>query len=153
MTHTTVQTNLDKQQLADNLNQLKAEGGVRFKKVAHIFRAAFVESAAELKEGATTVSPVAKDLKDSVAQLFAEASKEAAAEAKDVWANRSKEESLMEWLRAEIRAVVKAVKATLARANRSADADESTDEVLTPVKLSAAEDSSVKTVSTEADAA
>ncbi|MEO1403109.1 MAG: hypothetical protein AAFV72_17925 [Cyanobacteria bacterium J06635_1] len=150
MTHTTVQTNVDKQQLADNLNQIKAEGGVRFKKVAQIFRAAFVESATELKEGATTVSPAAKDLKDSVSQLIAEASKEAVAEAKDVWANRSKEESLMEWFRAEVRAIFKAIKTTFSAATHPADTSE---DVLTPVKLNATEDSSVQTVSTDADAA
>ncbi|NEP18463.1 MAG: hypothetical protein F6J97_16430 [Leptolyngbya sp. SIO4C1] len=124
-------TNVDKQQAAESLNQIKAEGGVRLKKVAQILRAAFAESATELKEGATNVSPAAKELRDVAAVYI----RETAEEAKDVWAHRNQREGgFFGWLRGEFQAILRAFRASVAKQETA-----TRDEVLTPVKLNAAE--------------
>lgn len=99
--------------LKENFEQIKSEGDVRFKKIAQILRAAIAESAGEIKAGTTAVSPATKEFRDSVIQRVKETSQETLEEAQEVWANRTKEESFQDWLRAEVQAVVKAMKTTL----------------------------------------
>ncbi|MEM9805074.1 MAG: hypothetical protein AAF959_07315 [Cyanobacteria bacterium P01_D01_bin.56] len=122
----------------DNFNQIKAEGDTRFKKITQILRASIVESANELKAGAA--SPATKEFRDTLTQRIKETSQETLAEAQEVWANRAKEETFQDWLRAEIQAVTSAMKATLSKQPRSAETDETT-----PVRLDPATDRSTDT--------
>ncbi|MEO0348417.1 MAG: hypothetical protein AAF282_00015 [Cyanobacteria bacterium P01_A01_bin.15] len=123
------------EKLKDNFSQIKAEGDTRFKKIAQILRASIVESANELKAGAA--SPATKEFRDTITQRIKETSQETLAEAQEVWTNRAKEETFQDWLRAEIQAVTSAMKATLSKQSRSAEADKTA-----PPRLESATDRS-----------
>lgn len=112
------------EKFADSVDKIKAEGDIRFKKITQILRAAIVKSANELKAGATAVSPATKEFRDSVTQRIKETSRETLEEAQEVWANRAREDSFQDWLRAEIQAITNAMKATLANNTDSAKASD-----------------------------
>lgn len=101
------------EKITDNFDKIKAEGDIRFKKITQILRAAIAESANELKAGATAVSPATKEFRDSIARRIKDTSRETLEEAQEVWASRAKEDGFQDWLKAEIQAVVNAMKSTL----------------------------------------
>ena len=105
--------------VAENFEQIKAEGEIRFKKVAQILRDAIVESANELKSGATEVSPATREFRDSVAKRLKETYQDTLEEAREVWASRAKEENFQDWMRAEIQAATSAMKTTIAKKTSS----------------------------------
>ncbi|MGF1523260.1 MAG: hypothetical protein ACFBSF_13170 [Leptolyngbyaceae cyanobacterium] len=122
MTHTPDRPEADEQRFKDNLDQIKAEGGVRSNRIAQILRTAFAESTAELKEGVSAVTPATEEVRKSVTQLIREKGQETLAEAKHVWAERSRPRSpgWRGWFQAEIQAARRALKATLSKTRRPA---------------------------------
>lgn len=108
--------------VAENFEQIKAEGEVRFKKVTQILRDAIVESANELKSGAAEVSPATKEFRDSVSQRLKETYQDTLEEAREVWASRAKEDNFQDWMRAEIQAATSAMKTTIAKKSGSTSA-------------------------------
>ncbi len=130
----------DKQQIDEAFNQIKAEGNVRSSRIARILRSALTESLAELKAGATTVTPTAKTVKGSVAQLIRKTSKELAAKAKNAWNDGNLKEGWRDWFQAEIQTAAKAMEATWLEKKRSAVAS---DEIMEPDRLNSAPDSNI----------
>lgn len=55
-------TTVNNEAMTQNLNQIKAEGGRRTQKISKIFKAALGEVATEVKEGTTTIRPLAQEL-------------------------------------------------------------------------------------------
>lgn len=112
----------DKQHFKDDLDQIKAEGSVRLGRIAQILRTAFAESTAEIKEGASAVDPENQKIRESVTQLIQKTSQETLADAKRVWANRSRSRSpgWRGWFRAEIQAAMRALKAIVSETRHTA---------------------------------
>ena len=61
----------------ENFEAIKTEGGQRSRKIATIFKSAFAEAIAEVKDGSTTVRPLAKDLAGNAVQIAKEKGQEA----------------------------------------------------------------------------
>lgn len=99
--------------IVNNFEQIKAEGEYRFKKVVEILRTAIVQSAQEVKAGATEVSPASKEFRESIAQRVQETYQETLEEAQEIWANRAQEKSFQDWIKAEIQAATNAMRTTL----------------------------------------
>ena len=103
-------------QLNENFQSIKTEGGLRTKKVAEILKVAFSEAVSEVKEGATTVRPFAKDLADTAVQVVKEKGQEAYVNAKQAAKETAVEEKdIITQFKLKLQAIVDAVKATLFR--------------------------------------
>lgn len=101
-------------QINENFQSIKTEGGVRTKKVAEILKAAFSEAVGEVKEGATTVRPFAKDLADNAVQVVKEKGQEAYVNAKQAaQETATDEQDVIAQFKLKLQAIVDAVKATL----------------------------------------
>ncbi len=102
------------QVINENFESIKAEGGRRTQKIADILKAAFSEAVTEVKEGATTVRPLAKDLADHAAQVVKEKGQEAYVNAKQAaQETASDEQDIVERFKLKLQAIVNAIKVTL----------------------------------------
>ena len=108
MTYTNTQT------ANKNFQSIKEEGGRRTKKIADIFKAAFSETMTEVKDGATTVRPLAKELADNAVQVVKQKGHEAYVNAKEAAAETATDEKdMMTQFKLKLQAIVNAIKATL----------------------------------------
>ena len=102
------------QVINENFQSIKSEGGRRTQKIAEILKAAFSEAVTEVKEGATTVRPLAKDLADHAAQVVKERGQEAYVSAKQAAQETADDEQdIVERFKLTLQAIVNAIKATL----------------------------------------
>ncbi len=104
----------DTQVINENFQSIKAEGGRRTQKIADILKAAFSEAVTEVKEGTTTVRPLAKDLADHAVQVVKERGQEAYVNAKQAaQETATDEQDIVERFKLKLQAIVNAIKATL----------------------------------------
>ena len=102
------------QVINENFQSIKTEGGRRTQKIADILKAAFSEAFTEVKEGATTVRPLAKDLADNAVQVVKEKGQEAYVSAKQAAQETGADEAdIIARFKLKLQAIVDAVKATL----------------------------------------
>lgn len=102
------------QVINENFQSIKSEGGRRTQKVADILKSAFAEAVTEVKEGATTVRPFAKDLADNAVQVVKERGQEAYVNAKQAaQATATDEQDVVARFKLKLQAIVDAIKATL----------------------------------------
>ncbi|MEO1591719.1 MAG: hypothetical protein AAFU71_10555 [Cyanobacteria bacterium J06632_22] len=110
--------------LSENLKQIKTEGGQRSQKIGQIFRAAFVEAAAEVKAGTQTVRPLAKDLADVATETARFKGQQVSTNVRKAFTETAvEEEDLATRLQLKLQAIIKAIRDTLLSSwNREADA-------------------------------
>lgn len=102
------------QAINDNFQSIKSEGGRRTQKIADIFKVAFSEAATEVKAGATTVRPLAKDLAGNAVQVVKERGQEAYVNAKQAAQETAiDEQDVVTRLQLKLQAIINAIKATL----------------------------------------
>ena len=102
------------QVINESFQSIKSEGGRRTQKVADILKAAFAEAVTEVKEGATTVRPLAKDLADNAVQVVKERGQEAYVNAKQAaQETATDEQDIVARFKLKLQAIVDAIKATL----------------------------------------
>lgn len=73
----------DRERMADNLREIAKEGGIRIQRIGQIMGKAFSETATELKQGSTHISPFAKELMAAVGDSLKKKSKEATVKIND----------------------------------------------------------------------
>ncbi len=102
------------QAVNENFESIKAEGGRRTQKIADILKAAFAEAVGEVKDGASTVSPMAKDLAGNAVQVVKERGQEAYVNAKQAAKETATDEQdVITQFKLKLQAIVDAIKATL----------------------------------------
>lgn len=102
------------QAVNENFESIKAEGGRRTQKIADILKAAFSEAVGEVKDGASTVSPMAKDLAGNAVQVVKERGQEAYVNAKQAAKETATDEQdVITQFKLKLQAIVDAIKATL----------------------------------------
>ena len=98
----------------DNFEAIKAEGGRRSQKIADILKSAFSEAVTEVKDGTSTVRPLAKDLADNAVQVVKERGQEAYANAKKAAQETAiDEQDIITQFKLKLQAIVKAIKESL----------------------------------------
>ncbi|MBE9067039.1 hypothetical protein IQ260_10265 [Leptolyngbya cf. ectocarpi LEGE 11479] len=98
----------------ENFQSIKEEGSLRTKKVTEILKSAFSEAVAEVKDGATTVRPLAKDLAGNAVQVVKEKGQEAYVNAKQAAEETgTDEQDIIARFKLKLQAIVDAIKATL----------------------------------------
>ncbi|MEM1242801.1 MAG: hypothetical protein AAGI45_23465 [Cyanobacteria bacterium P01_H01_bin.26] len=98
----------------ENFEAIKTEGGQRSRKIATIFKSAFAEAIAEVKDGSTTVRPLAKDLAGNAVQIAKEKGQEAYVNAsKAAKETATEEQDVVAQLKLKLQAIIKAIKETL----------------------------------------
>ena len=108
MTHTNTQA------ISENFQSIKSEGGRRTKKIADIFKSAVSETMVEVKDGATAVRPLAKDLAGNAVQVVKEKGQAAYVSAKQAAQETAvDEQDMMTQLKLKLQAIFEAIKATL----------------------------------------
>ena len=108
MAHTNTQV------VNENFQSIKAEGSRRTKKITDILKSAFSEAITEVKDGASTVRPLAKDLADNAVQVIKEKGQEAYVNAKQAaQAIAADEKDIITQFKLKLQAIVAAIKATL----------------------------------------
>lgn len=107
-------TYTNSQAVNQNFQSIKAEGGRRTQKVADILKSAFSEAIGEVKEGANTVRPLAKDLADNAVQVVKEKGQEAYLNAKQAAKETATDEAdIVTQFKLKLQAIIDAIKATL----------------------------------------
>ncbi|EKU97379.1 hypothetical protein Lepto7375DRAFT_6567 [Leptolyngbya sp. PCC 7375] len=107
-------TNTNTQVINENFQSIKAEGGRRTQKIGDILKSAFSEAISEVKEGASTVHPLAKDLADNAVQVVKEKGQEAYVNAKQAaQETATDEQDIVTQFKLKLQAIVEAIKATL----------------------------------------
>lgn len=115
-------TNTNTQVINENFQSIKAEGGRRTQRIGDILKAAFSEAISEVKEGASTVHPLAKDLADNAVQVVKEKGQEAYVNAKQAAQETATDEKdIVTQFKLKLQAIVKAVKTTLLGKVKTAD--------------------------------
>lgn len=110
------------QAVNENFQSIKSEGGRRTQKIADIFKSAFSEAATEVKDGASTVRPLAKDLADNAVQVLKEKGQEAYVNAKQAAKETAvDEQDIITRLKLKLQAIVDAIKAALLNQTDSAE--------------------------------
>ena len=108
MTHTNTQA------VNDNFEAIKAEGGRRSQKIVDILKSAFSETVTEVKDGTSTVRPLAKDLADNAVQVVKERGQEAYTNAKKAAQETAiDEQDIITQFKLKLQAIVKAIKESL----------------------------------------
>lgn len=108
MTHSNPRT------INENFKSIKTEGGQRARKVAAIFKGAFAEALAEVKEGGSTVRPYAQALADDAVQAAKEKGQATYASAKQAAQTTAVDEKdVVTRLKLKLQAIVAAIRATL----------------------------------------
>ncbi|MEM8613332.1 MAG: hypothetical protein AAGF93_15030 [Cyanobacteria bacterium P01_H01_bin.105] len=98
----------------ENFQSIKKEGSLRTQKIADILKSAFSEAVAEVKDGATTVRPFAKDLAGNAVQVVKEKGQEAYVNAKEAAKETADDEKdIITQFKLKLQAIVDALKATL----------------------------------------
>lgn len=98
----------------ENFQSIKKEGSLRTQKIADILKSAFSEAVAEVKDGATTVRPLAKDLAGNAVQVVKEKGQEAYVNAKEAAKETAADEKdIITQFKLKLQAIVDALKATL----------------------------------------
>ena len=98
----------------ENFQSIKAEGGRRTQKITEILKSAFSETMTEVKAGATTVRPLAKDLAGNAVQVEKEKGQETYVNAKAAAQETAvDEQDIITQFKLKLQAIVEAVKATL----------------------------------------
>ena len=98
----------------ENFEAIKTEGGQRSRKIATIFKSAFADAIAEVKDGSTTVRPLAKDLAGNAVQIAKEKGQEAYVNAsKAAKETATEEQDVVAQLKLKLQAIIKAIKDTL----------------------------------------
>lgn len=98
----------------ENFQSIKTEGGRRTQKIADILKSALSEAVTEVKEGATTVRPLAKDLAGNAVQVVKEKGQEAYVNAKQAAEETgTDEQDIIARFKLKLQAIVDAIKATL----------------------------------------
>lgn len=138
MTHTNTQA------VNENFESIKAEGGRRTQKIADIVKAAFSDAITEVKEGASTVRPLAKDLAGNAVEVVKEKGQEAYGNAKQAAQDTANDEKdIIARFKLKLQAIIDAIKATLL-----SQAEATADEINDPVAL-LEQETEVHTVVTE----
>ncbi|MEM7064205.1 MAG: hypothetical protein AAF572_13705 [Cyanobacteria bacterium P01_B01_bin.77] len=107
-------TYTNSQAVNENFQSIKTEGGRRTQKIADILKSALSEAVTEVKEGATTVRPLAKDLAGNAVQVVKEKGQEAYVNAKQAAEETgTDEQDIIARFRLKLQAIVDAIKATL----------------------------------------
>ena len=107
-------TYTNSQAVNKNFQSIKSEGGRRTKKVADIFKSAFSEAMSEVKDGATTVRPLAKELADHAVQVVKEKGHDAYVNAKQAAQETAiDEKDMLTQVKLKLQAIFDAIKATL----------------------------------------
>ncbi|MEO0868782.1 MAG: hypothetical protein AAFY17_10105 [Cyanobacteria bacterium J06642_11] len=107
-------TSTNVQAANDNFQSIKEEGGRRTQKIADILKTAFSEAVSEVKEGAGTVRPLAKDLAGNAVEVVKEKGQEAYVQAKQAAQDTGNDEQdIIAKFRLKLQAIVDAIKATL----------------------------------------
>ncbi|NEZ56869.1 hypothetical protein [Adonisia turfae] len=115
-------TNTNTQVINENFQSIKAEGGRRTQKIGDILKSAFSEAISEVKEGASTVHPLAKDLADNAVQVVKEKGQEAYVNAKQAAQETATDEKdIVTQFKLKLQAIVEAIKATLLGKVKTAD--------------------------------
>ncbi|MEA5462271.1 hypothetical protein [Leptothoe sp. PORK10 BA2] len=146
------------QAVNENFESIKAEGGRRTQKIAHILKSAFSEAVNEVKDGASTVSPLAKDLAGNAVQVVKQKGQEAYVNAKQAAKETATDEQdIITQFKLKLQAIVDAVKATLFGRAAAEESDvvaliKTETEVHTP-EVQATEVHTVVTVDATADVA
>ena len=76
-------SDIDKERMSENLRTIAQTSGDRARRIGKILRTAFAGMATELKEGATEVSPAAKELMSAVGDNLKKTSQEASGKIND----------------------------------------------------------------------
>ncbi len=107
-------TSTNAQAVNDNFQSIKKEGGRRTQKITDILKVAFSEAVTEVKEGASTVSPLAKDLAGNAVEVVKEKGQEAYENAKQAAQDTANDEKdIISRFKLKLQAIVDAIKATL----------------------------------------
>ncbi len=107
-------TQTNTQVVNDNFEAIKAEGGRRSQKIADILKSAFSEAVTEVKDGTSTVRPLAKDLADNAVQVVKERGQEAYTSAKKAAQETAiDEQDIITQFKLKLQAIVKAIKESL----------------------------------------
>ncbi|MEM6254179.1 MAG: hypothetical protein AAF821_14780 [Cyanobacteria bacterium P01_D01_bin.156] len=107
-------TSTNAQAVNNNFQSIKDEGGQRTQKIADILKAAFSEAVTEVKEGASTVRPLAKDLAGNAVEVVKEKGQEAYDNAKQAAQDTANDEQdIIARFKLKLQAIVDAIKATL----------------------------------------
>lgn len=102
------------QAVNENFESIKAEGGRRSQKIADILKSAFSEAVTEIREGTSTVRPLAKDLAGNAVQVAKERGQEAYVNAKQAAKETATDETdIVTRFKLKLQAIVDALKATL----------------------------------------
>ena len=100
--------------ISENFKHIKTEGGQRSQKIGKIFRAAFTEAAAEVKAGAETVRPLAKELADAATETAKFKGVEISANVRKAFSETAiDEQDLATRLQLKLQAILKALRDTL----------------------------------------
>ncbi|MBT9314805.1 hypothetical protein [Leptothoe spongobia] len=119
MTYTNSQTAVN-----ENFQSIKSEGGRRTQKIADILKAAFSDAVTEVKEGAGTVSPLAKDLAGNAVEVVKGKGQEAYHSAKQAAQDTANEEQdVIARFKLKLQAIIDAIKATLFSQTEAAEAE------------------------------
>ena len=102
------------QAVNENFETIKAEGGRRTQKIADILKSAFSEAVTEIKDGTSTVRPLAKDLAGNAVQVVKERGQEAYVNARQAAQETATDETdIVIQFKLKLQAIVDAIKATL----------------------------------------
>ena len=102
------------QAVNENFQSIKAEGGRRTQKIAGILKTAFSEAITEVKEGTSTVRPLAKDLADNAVQVVKEKGQEAYVNARQAaQTTATDEKDIITRFKLKLQAIIDAIKSTL----------------------------------------
>ncbi|MEM9808087.1 MAG: hypothetical protein AAF959_22705 [Cyanobacteria bacterium P01_D01_bin.56] len=117
-------TSTNVQAANDNFKTIKEEGGRRTQKIADILKAAFSDAVTEVKDGASTVRPLAKDLAGNAVEVVKEKGQEAYGNAKQAAQDTANDEKdIIARFRLKLQAIVDAIKATLFSQNETSEAE------------------------------
>ncbi len=107
-------TYTNSQAVNENFQSIKAEGSRRTQKIADILKSALVDALTEVKDGASTVRPLAKDLADNAVQAVKEKGQEAYVNAKQAAEETATDEKgIITRFKLKLQAIIDAIKATL----------------------------------------
>ncbi|NEQ48629.1 MAG: hypothetical protein F6K11_00640 [Leptolyngbya sp. SIO3F4] len=130
--------------VTENFQSIKTEGGQRTQKIADILKTAFSDAITEVKEGASTVRPLAKDLAGNAVEVVKEKGQEAYGNAKQAAQETANDEKdIIARFKLKLQAIIDAIKATLFSKAETADT-----EVTEPIGL-IEQETEVHTVVTE----
>ncbi len=96
----------------EQLKELRKEGSVRSQRIFKILRTAFTETAAEIKDGRTVISPLAKEVSAKTVATVKEKGKQAADTVNQTWQQEAQTEDMTERLVKVVRSLANTLKQT-----------------------------------------